>query len=330
MNPLLRSSWLLAIFTLSACGDSGAPNDATSSGSSASSMSTTGGGAQGGADAGGVGGVLSDCLSCGAVSDLGTPAVAALTETSGLAASAAHDDVFYAHNDSGDSARFFAFRADGTDLGTYEIKNATAVDWEAMSRGPCGDPSKSCLYFGDIGDNLAQRSTYAVYRVEEPASLRAGTFTLTAEVLRFRYPGGPHNAEALMVHPTTGEVFVVTKSARKTQIYVLPMPLDPSKTVTATLLGEVLVPDLIKLVTGADLHPAGTGILLRTYSNVHYYPVARGESVQVALSKTPCEMPPAGELQGETVAWTATGDGYRTLAEGRGQALHGSSCPIDR
>ena len=45
-----------------------------------------------------------------------------------------------------------------------------------------------------------------------------------------------------------------------------------------------------------------------------------------ALAGTPCALPTPVEGQGETVAFTLTGDGYRTLSEGAGEVLHGVSC----
>ncbi|NUP09857.1 MAG: hypothetical protein HOW73_27740 [Polyangiaceae bacterium] len=257
---------------------------------------------------------------------MSTPANAGLVEASGLAASSVHEGAFYAHNDSGDTARFFAFGADGSDLGTYDVAGANAIDWEDMSRGPCADPKKSCLYFGDIGDNDTERKTYVVYRVEEPATLGPGTFTVQSEAFTFRYPDGSHNAEALLVHPTTGVVYIVTKSASAAKIFAFPTPLDSKKTATLVELGEATVPDLIPLVTGGDIHPSGTGVLLRTYTSIWLYPIARGGTVEAALAAKPCSLPTSVERQGETVAWTPSGDGYRSISEGSRQTVHGVTC----
>ena len=58
-----------------------------------------------------------------------------------------------------------------------------------------------------------------VYRVAEPAlSTATRKFTKNrpgstepAEAIRLRYPDGKHDAETLLVHPRTGNIYIVTK-----------------------------------------------------------------------------------------------------------------------
>lgn len=303
----------------------------TSAGASAPTSSTGGAGASassGGApaDGGATGtGAAGPNLTCGEPTNAGPIVSTALVEASGLAASKVHPGVFYAHNDSGDTARFFAIGPAGEDQGTFDVAGATAIDWEDMARGPCDDPKKSCLYFGDIGDNGAARATYALYRVEEPPSLGAGPHTTTAETFTFKYPDGPHDAEALLVHPD-GRVFIVTKTARTSRLYAFPTPLDPRGTTTLSLVGDVEIPDLLPLVTGGDIRPSGDGVLLRTYASVWFYPVPKGGDLGAALATSPVAVPAPSEPQGEAIAWTAAGDGYRTLSEGASEVLHAVSC----
>ena len=88
-----------------------------------------------------------------------------------------------------------------------------------MAAGPGPQPGKSYLYIGDIGDNSEARSEIVVYRIPEPVVVPADATTTKAkphltdppEVFRLRYPDGKHDAEALLVHPQTGHLYVVTK-----------------------------------------------------------------------------------------------------------------------
>lgn len=311
----------LAAFALSGllpcnlgCASPGDPTAAASSGSTASTTSGGGGGAGG----------QTTCADCSAVMVAGNVASPLLIEASGLVASAVHPDVFYAHNDSGDTARFFALGSQGQDLGTFDVTGATAIDWEDISRGACAIPSESCLYLADTGDNALRRAEYVIYRVKEPAALAPGTSSVAAEALRFTYPDGPHNAEALLVHPTTGVVYIVTKSAAETRLYSLPLPLDPANTSVANLEGVVAVPDMLPLVTAGDFRPDGTAILLRSYASVWLYRV--DGTVAAALAETPCLLPTPVETQGESIAYTRDGSGYRTLSEGSTPELHAVSC----
>jgi hypothetical protein len=248
-----------------------------------------------------------------------------VVEASGLAASAIHAGVYYANNDSGDSARFFAIGSDGSDRGTFDVEGANAFDWEDLSRGPC-KAGGSCVYLADIGDNNLVRDEYVVYRVAEPVTVGPGVQSVRPETFRFVYPDGPHNAETLLVHPKSGVVTIVTKDAGETLAFELPMPLDATGVMTAIAIGEATVPGLLGLVTGGDIHPDGSSVLLRTYRGLFLYTVASGQSAAQALAARPCEMPAGMEQQGEAVAWTMDGHGYVTLSEGASKPLLLSTC----
>ena len=57
-------------------------------------------------------------------------------EESGLCASRRHTDILYTHNDSGDSARFFAIDANTGRLNaTLTVTGATSHDWEDIACG---------------------------------------------------------------------------------------------------------------------------------------------------------------------------------------------------
>ncbi len=267
------------------------------------------------------------CSPCTTPQKLEAPANEDLEEASGLVASRRNPGVLYAHNDSGDTARFFGLDDTGNDLGTYTLTGVTAKDWEAASAGPCADASKQCLYFADIGDNAFQRTTYSVHRVEEPAIANSGLHSLTAETFRFRYPNGSEDAEAMFVDPRDGKLYVLTKNAAgPSTIFELPQPLDASATVDMVERGTFMVNDLLPAVTAADMSEDGTGILVRTYQSVWFYAVAPGETVAEALSKKACGYPTPSEMQGETVAWSLDGKGYRTIAEGKDQKLSKVVC----
>jgi hypothetical protein len=304
--------------------NTGAVTGATTTAPGSTGANATSGGAGGDGGAGGA----AACIACSAPTKGAAVAVAAITEASGLAASALHPGVVYAHNDSGDAARFFAFDlATGAGRGEYVAAGVTAVDWEDMARGPCADPSKSCLYFADIGDNAKARNDLAIVRVEEPATLAAGTVDVPVEVLSIAYPDGPHDAEALLVDPVSGDLTIVTKAGDGSFAYELAAPLQPNGTTVATLVGPVTLSSFVPLVTGGDVHPGRAGVVLRTYTAVNYYPLAPGQRIGEALAAAPCVLEAPVEMQGEAIAWTRAGDGWFTLSEGAAQATWNASCP---
>jgi hypothetical protein len=288
-------------------------NTATSSATTGAATSTTGGGSSD----------FDPCKRCGAPAAVGTLASQDLVEVSGLAASAVHPDVYYVHNDSGDGARLFAIDSTGKERARFDVDGAFAVDWEDAATGPC--PEGRCVYLADIGDNLAERSSYTVYRATEPKTLD-GAQSLKAEPLHFTYPDGSRDAETLLVHPTTGELFIVSKVVvGASSLYRFPMPLTPGATVVLEKLGEVPSPSGITRFTAGSIHPQGKGILLRAYTMLYYYPLVG--SVAEALAAEPCEVPVAVEKQGEAVDWTASGDGYVTISEGASAPVNRVGCP---
>ena len=264
------------------------------------------------------------CQACAAPSSQGTLSDARVDEASGLVASKIHPHVYYLHNDSGDSARFFATDLTGADLGVYVLPEATANDWEDVALGPCAQGS--CLYIADMGDNYRVRSDYALYRVPEPATVGPGEHAVAFERIPFAYPDGSHNAETLLAHPTTGELLIVTKIAfGPASAYRFPRPLTAGGTVKLEKVAELEPPTGTGLITGGDVHPAGTGLLLRTYTNVFYGRVEDGTLASALLGPL-YAVPAATEAQGEAVAWRAAGDGWVTVSEGAQSPIYLTSC----
>lgn len=263
------------------------------------------------------------CGACEAPKATGTLADSELKETSGIATSATHDGVFYAHNDAGDTSRFFAFSRDGADLGIYKVKGADNVDWEDMAQGPCD--AGSCVYLGDIGDNTGVRIAYTLYRVPEPTTIGPGEQSLPGDRIVFTYPNGANDAETLLVHPTSGVVTIITKTSGAATIFELVPPLTTGLTAMAREAGEVEPPDGGKF-TGGAIHPDGTAIVLRTTKGLLRYPMTPDQSAADALAGAPCSLPAVAETNGEAVTWLQGGAGIMTIGEGAGAQIHVAAC----
>jgi hypothetical protein len=137
-----------------------------------------------------------------------------VVESSSAVASRLHAGVFWTHNDAGNDERLFAFDSAGQDLGSVRITGAKNRDWEAMTSGPCAEGT--CLYIGDVGDNLAQQKFVRVYRVAEPAPPGRGRTerVRAAATLRFRYPDRAHDVEAMWMAPDTSLWFATKRRLR--------------------------------------------------------------------------------------------------------------------
>lgn len=246
-----------------------------------------------------------------------------LNETSGVVASRRNPGVYFVHNDSGDSARFFAINLTGAVLGEYRLAGVTAVDWEDIARIPCG--ASACVVLGDVGDNGRVRASVALYRVEEPAAPPStpGPVTVPFTVLRFRYPDGAHNAETLVGDPATGELYVVTK-VDQGRVTVYRAPREDNG--VATRVGEMDLPASAGQLTAGDVRDDGQALLLRTYARVLRYDRPAGAGFEGIFAGVPTALPSRIEPQGEAVAWTHDGDGYLTISEGTSVRINVFRC----
>lgn len=249
-----------------------------------------------------------------------------ITESSGLVASSLQSDVLFTHNDSGDTARFFAI---GTDCGTravYELPGVKARDWEDLARGP-----GAVLWLGDIGDNRGRRTTVTVVRVAEPVVAATNTrpLALASTSFALTYPDGPHNAETLLADRVDGRLYVLTKNVGGSDaLYAAPLPLLASAVNRLAKLDSVTFPGLFgSLTTGGDISPDGTRLVVRTYENACELaiPAAPGSGPRLAGVfahglGTPIAL--AAERQGEAIAFSRDGRSLLTTSEGTGQPLY--------
>ena len=198
-----------------------------------------------------------------------------ITESSGLTASRATPGAYWTHNDSGDGPFIYAFDTRGDSLGIFRVNGAKARDWEDVAAGPGPKANKSYLYIGDIGDNNEVRDEVVVYRVAEPV-LTAATRKLTkttpgstepAEAIRLKYPDGKHDAEALLVHPTTGNIYIVNKvPIANPAVYEATAPFTAGSLVTMRRIGEIRVPSIFGgVITGGSVSPDGRRVALCDY-----------------------------------------------------------------
>ncbi|MFT3707368.1 MAG: hypothetical protein QM817_06840 [Archangium sp.] len=272
-----------------------------------------------------------DCSEWSAAKKLGTFDTE-LSELSGLVASRAQPGILYAHNDSGDSARFFATSTTGKTITEFLLSTgATNVDWEDIALGPC--PAGTCVFIADTGDNDLVRDELAVYRMTEPTGLlETGVSpkkSINAEKFRFAYPDTRHDAEALLVHPTTGRVYVITKegAGERSRLFRFPEPLDVAAVATLEEIGKLPVPTNSQSpVTAADVSPSGQRVLVRMgiVTVELSAPVAKFEDFRNASAVT---VPTVVEPQGEAVAFSADGGAIFTSSEvPGGPPLDGCEC----
>jgi hypothetical protein len=247
-------------------------------------------------------------------------------ESSGLVA-AQTAGFYWTHNDSGDGPYIYAITEAGASGGVWKVAGASARDWEDMAAGPGPQPNKRYLYVGDIGDNDERRKTVTVYRFPEPAispadaasTRRSPSVTEAAEALTFKYPDGAHDAETLLVHPETGDLYIVVKIfLSNPTIYKASAPLNGQNVITLAKVGELKLPSLLAgTLTGGSVSPDGRKVIFCDYVEGYELEQPTGSRTFDDMWKQPAKVVDLGKRpQGEAVAYRLDGGAVLATSEG--------------
>ena len=144
-----------------------------------------------------------------------------------------------------------------------------------------------------------------------------GGITAAARPLALRYPDGAHDAEALLVSPSSGALFIVTKDfSGRARVY---LSARPSATGIRTLRRVAQI-ELGggEAVTAGDISADGRTIALRSYFRAYAWKRRRGESIAAALRAQAVRgrADLFDEGQGEALALTRHGGAFYTVPEG--------------
>ena len=265
------------------------------------------------------------------------PATFHVTEGSGLVASRQNPGVVWTHND-GDTwqGSIFAISTNGSYLGRFYLPTLPFGDYEDIAIGPGPNPEFQYIYFGAIGDNFSSRPEIHVYRFPEPAAY--GYFAasvpfdqplLGVQDITLTYPDGPFDAEALMIDPLTGDLFIANKMSDRSRIYrASRAQLDSGAPVQLSFVREISA-NSVQKVSAGDISPDGRLIIMRKGSKAWRWSRGVGQSVGDALAAAGVEIPVVStEPNGEAIGFHPTGLGYYTHSEndinnpGQQQPLH--------
>ena len=270
-------------------------------------------------------------LSVAADSVLGTPTAikfSTLNELSGLVKSRRFDDVYWAHNDSGDQARLFAidhlgkiifpsflageFHGEVSARGKtpwpgLPILVAANVDWEDIAT------DAEHLYIADMGNNGNARRDLGVYVIPEP-NPRAAELTRPVSFLPIRYPEQReypaklwhYDSEALFVFQD--KLYFITKHRQpgkidKFEVGAVLYRLDTRYTDRFNILTRVDTHSAMSVATGADLSPDGRYLAVISYRDFWLFekPVANDQWLSGTAYRLP--LPWRESKQVEAVAW---------------------------
>jgi hypothetical protein len=254
-----------------------------------------------------------------------------LEEASGLAASRQNPGVLWSHNDNDTPGVVFALSTNGALLGRYTVPGVFSGDFEDIAVGPGPWPEYQYVYLGDIGDNDTNRASIRVFRFPEPAvwayqsanprhDALAGAQTIT-----LRYPDRPYDAEALLVDPRTGDLFVATKQSNGSRIYrATRAQLDSGQPVTLAFVRQV-TSSTVRDISAGDVSHDGQLVALRREGAAWLWVRQPGQSVGDVFTNSRVTIPVAGtsnEPNGEALGFHPTGLDYYTVSEGVNEPLY--------
>ncbi|HEY0429452.1 MAG TPA: hypothetical protein VGC76_16860 [Pyrinomonadaceae bacterium] len=250
-----------------------------------------------------------------------------IDESSGIAASKCQPGVFWTHNDSGDDAFIFAINAQGEHLGVWRVASAENKDWEDIAAFKTA-AGECFLYVGDIGDNDRKRDDLKIYRVREPSvsaadkasTRKTASTTEPADVIRIDYADGRHDAETLMIHPQTGDIYVLSKRTdAPSGVYKLAANYNLDKTNTLKKIAELTVPAIPNgFLTGGDISPDGRRAILCDYFDAYEIALPDASNDFDEIWKQKIAVVHLGEReQGEAVGYSADGNSIFATSEKR-------------
>ena len=239
-----------------------------------------------------------------------------ITESSGIAASRCNKDVLWTHNDSGDDAFIFAINEKGEKLGTWKVSGAKNRDWEDIAAFRNKETGKCFLYIGDIGNNKRLRSELTIYRVAEPqisaadksSSEKNPKKTENADAVKLEYPDMRHDAETLMIHPLTGDIYILSKRlSGAAGVYKLAADYDLEKINTLEKIADFSVPAVPNgFLTGGDISPDGKRIIICDYFSAYEIVLPdKAKNFNEIWKEKPVIVELGEREQGESVGYSA-------------------------
>lgn len=231
-----------------------------------------------------------------------------IAESSGLVVDPGDPGTVWTVNDSGDGGRVFA--VDTTTGGTVGVTTWSDDPTDVEGLAPAG-PGEA--WVGDIGDNLERREAVQVARVpvgREDQQVDVPVYELT-------YPDGAHDAETLLADPTSGRLYVATKSVLGGSLYAAPVQLatdGPNRL-------EKVADGVLPIATDGGFLPDGRHLVIRNYTAAAVYSFPAMERLGT--------FPLPSQQQGEGLAVVDDTGRLLLSSEGVGAEVLAAQVPAD-
>lgn len=236
-----------------------------------------------------------------------------LEEASGLVASVANPGMMWTVNDSGNAPEVYLIDDKAAIVMTCVLDGVKNRDWEDIAIARDASGGLAYLYVGEIGDNEARYEYKYIYRLKEPSFKKEKEIIVDSiETYVIALPDGPRDMESMAIEPNTGDLYLISKREEKVTVYRV---LSEN-----FIAGDTIIPEPVAMlpyhnVVAADFSYDGKEFLAKTYDEIFYWSGLDSLSVPQALAKTPILLNYQPEPQGESIAWSLSGDGFFTLSE---------------
>lgn len=249
-----------------------------------------------------------DRTSLGKISD------SRLNELSGIIGSFKNPDMFWTHNDSGDSARIFLIDSKARLRTVVSLQGIDAVDTEDIARYE--QNGKSFLVLADIGDNRGVRKDIQLYVFEEPKYVEGKNVLVIPRAqikcIRLNYADNARDAEALFIDPLDLKGYLISK--RELRVGVYPFDVKDAKDGDAQVLHRMTSLPMT-FITAADISKDGKRVLLKNLGQVFLWQRRDEEPIAELLKHRADTVNYQAEAQGEAICFGKQSDVFYTVSE---------------
>lgn len=251
-----------------------------------------------------------------------------ISEMSGIVKSRGRDNLYWVHNDSGDTARIFAINAQGENvMPTYSkfsyygeeavegkelwqgfvVLFAENVDWEDMTS------DENYIYIADMGNNGNARQDLGIYLISE-IDPTASTQSASIKHMPVSYPEqqafppGVWNFDSESLFSADGSLYVITKHKVPGSIFdwvsgANLYRLDTSFSDQDNILTLVDSNDDITAATSAEVSPDGQTLAVLTYTALWLFDKPDSGDAWLSSSFSKIDLDPDNVRQTEAVTW---------------------------
>lgn len=236
-----------------------------------------------------------------------------LAELSGIIASINNPGMFWVHNDSGDDANVYLIDSAARLMKTYRLEGIEAIDIEDIAWVELD--GRSHIVLGDIGDNRAKRNHISLYVFPEPHFVQGnGMDTIKRNDIKIKemnYPGNGRDAEAFFIDPLDKQLYLISKREFNSVLYTANIFNQSGR----TILLKPLIKFPFTFITAADISHNRDAIVMKSLTNIYYWPLSYNEPIVEALKKDFLPVMYEPEPQGEAITFDRFSDGFFTISE---------------